>query len=108
MQELKNLKKEPLWMDQKQTIPATLGSIAIDALLATDPQDKASGEQKMGCWSLARKITLSMEAKEEYLDISVEQVKLVKEKIGKAYGAVVVGPAFQCIEEPPVFELKKV
>lgn len=73
--------------------PVTLGSIAKVALLSTYPDDQqTSGEQKFKRWQLAAKI----EAGDG--NLSIEEIKLLKDLIGKSFGAPVVGPAWQILD----------
>jgi hypothetical protein len=78
--------------DGKPTV-TTLGSIAKVALLATYPDDQtATGQQKFDRWKLASKI----EAGDG--NLSVEEIKLLKDLIGKSYGPPVVGPAWKLLD----------
>jgi hypothetical protein len=54
---------------------------------------KLAGEDKFKRWQIAQKIDEHLEA-----EISVEDVALIKRLIGKAFGPIVVGPAFQLLE----------
>ncbi len=75
--------------------PATLRTVAVNALVATF-QDEASlpGEEKLKRWGLALKIKDSPDP----VELSAEEITLVKKLIGKGYGTIVVGQAWQMIE----------
>lgn len=76
--------------------PATLGAVAVKALLANYPDEKGiDGKEKV------RRFTLSAVCfNEAEADVSVEDVALLKGLIAKAYGPLVVGRAFAIIECP--------
>lgn len=85
-------------------LPFTLGSAAIGALLATFEDERhLPGEQKFQRYMLANKIHANPEA----LEVSAEEIAMLKNLIGKAYTPIVVGPAFLALEsdtgngEPP-------
>lgn len=73
--------------------PATLRGIAVDALVATyQGEDKLSGEEKVKRFILAEKLYKGEN------EVSVEEIALLKNLIGKAFATIVVGQAWQILE----------
>ena len=88
---IKDIKGEPIVENEK---PVTLGSVSCQALLATYPDEQnLSGKEKVERFTLAACCSNESEA-----DISVEDVALLKKLIGKAYGPLVVGRAYEIID----------
>lgn len=73
--------------------PATLKGVSIDALMAVY-QDEVNlvGEEKLKRYQLATKIS------RDEKDFTVEDVGILKKLIGKAYGALIVGQAWDMLE----------
>lgn len=91
-QELCGLDGVPL-KDGDDTI--TLRSIGINALVASlDDDQRLSGEYKFELWMLAKRLREA-----DTPELKVEEVAKIKERIGKAYSQVVVGPAFTLLED---------
>ena len=74
--------------DKEQSI--TLGRIAYDALLANLENDN---DNKYELYKLA-KLTI-----EDEVDLSVEQIAKIKERIEKVWSTLIVGAAFDVIEK---------
>jgi len=71
-----------------------LQDVLVNALMTPMEDDKSlSGDQKMALFVLA------MEIKKGKEDVSVEDVSLIKKRIGKLYSQLIVGRAFALIEE---------
>jgi hypothetical protein len=91
--QITNLANQPVKDEAEK--PLTLGSVAIAALLNNMPGDDALSAEK--------KVTLAVIAQQVHnaegeVSLSVEDVALVKERIGKAYGPLVVMKAYQLID----------
>jgi hypothetical protein len=73
----------------------TLGKVAINALVAVY-QDEAnlSGEDKVKRWELA----LRIKGAKNGLELTVEEIALIKKLIAKAYGPIICGPAWIYLE----------
>lgn len=70
--------------------PLTLGDVAVNALENVSQEDqKLSGEEKFKMDILARKIYKAKAAK-----LTLEEVTLIKNRIGRLYGPMVVGAAW--------------
>ena len=97
---------KPLNGDTKPAL--TLGDIAVTALHSTIEDDKTlSGLDKFKMDELARKIYKSKAAM-----LSVEDVALIKTRIGKVYGPLVIGATWRLldpslIEKQPAAEESK-
>ena len=72
----------------------TLGDVAVGALETPIEEDRnMAGSEKFKRDQLARKIYGA-----KSVELSVEEVALVKERIGKVYGPIVVGPAWSLLD----------
>lgn len=101
--ELYDHKHDPINLGTKEDSTkkiAMVGHIAVEALLANHPANaQLSGEVKAQRWNLAKKVSDYMSSSEEMLDLSVEQVKEIKDQIGICFPIPVVGPCMLAIEE---------
>jgi hypothetical protein len=81
--------------DKDQTL--TLGAVSIDALLVSVDADRnLSGPDKFKYGELARKVH-----NEPTAPLSVEEIALIKDRIGKVYPPEVITPAWHLIEGKP-------
>jgi hypothetical protein len=88
-QELKGLDGEALKEGDKAF---TLKRAAVEALVALAPDDRANGEEKCKRWQLAVRVNGGGE-----VELSPEEAAMVKERIGRLYGPLVIGPAWQLL-----------
>ena len=73
----------------------TLKTVSVEALLATFSDEQSlSGEEKAKRYVLATRIY----ANPEELDLTVEEVAKIKQLIGKGYGPLIVGQAWDMLE----------
>jgi len=73
----------------------TLKSVSVEALLATFEDERSlSGEEKVKRFVLATRI----ESNSNDMDFKVEDVAKIKQLIGKGYGPLVVGQAWEMLE----------
>lgn len=73
---------------------ATIGSVAIEALMAVFPDEQnLLGADKLHRWRLAK---LASKGGEQ--EVIQEDMTLLKTLVGKAYGPAVVGPVYEIIE----------
>lgn len=80
--------------EAKDSPPATLGDVAVAALtgvLAEDARDDGAAKFKRG--ELAHRIY-----KAKSIELTVEEVALIKERIGKVYGPAVVFAAWPLLD----------
>lgn len=83
---------EPLTDEKDGAV--TLGSVAINALMAEFDEDRTkSGEVKLGRWLLAQRIHNADGPR----DLTPEEVADIKTRIGTGYGAAIVGPAYSIL-----------
>ena len=73
----------------------TLQLATVNALMASDPNDNPSGEEKAKRFTLGMKIHSASEP----VDVSAEDVALIKKLIGKVYTPLVVGRAYELLEQ---------
>lgn len=91
-QSLKSLEGKEI-KDGKNAI--TLKNIMVEACVTAIKGDEAqSGEEKLKLYQLATKI---QEAKKE-IDLTIEEIALIKDRIGKGYNVLTVGQAWQMLE----------
>lgn len=69
-----------------------LKDAAIEALLI--PEDGQTGEEKAKRYLMATRIY----ANPENVDLTIEEIAKIKQVIGKCYGALVVGQAWEMLE----------
>ena len=74
---------------------ATLGSVCCNALMAQLPDEKPTGAQKAARFALAATIH-----NQQARDVKAEDVVLMKDLIGKLYGAGVCGAAWELLDPP--------
>ncbi len=79
--------------EKKDSVPLTLKSVCINALLSEIDREKTSGEDKVERYELAKKIHEG-----GTIELKTEQVVLIKERIGKFYLPLLVGGAFEMLE----------
>ncbi len=73
---------------------ATVRSICIAGLMAVLDEDRGqSGEDKLKTWTLAKRLQ-----DEDAPDLAVEDLAKLKERVGKCFGPVVVGPVFLVLD----------
>ena len=81
----------------------TLMDISLDALLASLPDEQnLSGEEKAKRYVLATRIYTNPTS----VDLKAEEITLIKKLVGRVFGPLVVGQAFEMLENKPV-NLKK-
>jgi len=73
----------------------TLEEVSMNALLS--PDDKIDGKTKYERYELARKVKANEDLSIE--DLSIEEISMIKELIGKVYPPVLVGPAWDLLED---------
>jgi len=73
--------------------PATLKGVTIDALMAVyQDEQNLGGEEKLKRYELGLMLSKDM------FEVTVEEISLIKKLIGKAYGALIVGQAWNILE----------
>lgn len=73
----------------------TVKKIAVDALLANyEDERNLSGEDKVKRFRLAQKIHVA----EDEIEITAEEISLIKRLVGKGYAPLAVGQVFDLLE----------
>ena len=72
-------------------VDVILRTVVVNALLS--PVEKDTGMKKMEKEELARKIYQN-----DSVDLTIEQVKLIKDRIGEMYAPIVVGQCWRLLE----------
>ena len=83
-----------------ESLKETVNSVEMDVILRTvvvnallSPVEKDTGMKKMEKEELARKIYQN-----DSVDLTIEQVKLIKDRIGEMYAPIVVGQCWRLLE----------
>ena len=93
-QEITDLDGKPVPSGNVKEPNLTLGAVAVNALENMLEEDRQqSGEAKFKNDELARKVYKSKAAV-----LTVEEIALIKARIGKTYGALVVGAAWRLLD----------
>lgn len=96
-QVIKDLDGKPLPINIEGRLPAvaTLGQVAKDALVNVLQEDaQLSGAVKYDHWVLAGKIYPD----KSDVVLTAEELATIKERIGKAFGPLVVGPCWKLLD----------
>jgi len=72
----------------------TIKSICVNSLMVNDPKERINGEEKLKRYDLATKIFKS----EGELELSAEEVVLIKKLVGDNMSTLVVGFVFRILE----------
>jgi len=78
----------------KKKVFFDLKTVCVNSLSASIPNENLDGNEKFKMGELARKIYNSKG--ETVMD--VDDIKLLKDRIGKVYGTVVVYPAYEALD----------
>lgn len=81
--------------------PVILCLVALNALLTPIPNETITGSEKAKRYALALKIN----ERPGEVNVTAEELALLKEQIGKVYPPLVVGRAYDLLEEKPVPKL---
>ena len=77
--------------------PLTLGRVSVHALLVERPMEKTSGEEKLQRFRIAARVHGGGE-----VDLTAEEIALIKARIGSVFLPLIVGRAYALLEgEPP-------
>lgn len=80
-------------LDGKPVEDLTLRVVALNALMAMLPDEQnLPGDQKVARFALAMRVNAGGE-----VDVSPEDIALMKTLIGKTYGALAVGRAYEIL-----------
>jgi hypothetical protein len=85
-----DLQGEPIPNERGQ--PLTLKEVAQNSLLAVHQGEQQTAEEKVRRWKLATNIVNGE------IDVTPEEIVLIKHVIGLTYGAIIVGPAFKYLD----------
>jgi hypothetical protein len=89
---IRDLKGSPIKEDDKVV---TLETIAVGALMMALPNDTTPGPEKVQRFKLAQRIDGSDTA----IDVTAEEITMLKDLIGKLYTPLVVGRAYELLEK---------
>lgn len=93
--ELKDFEGTTIDSTPTDSTPVTAGKIATNALLATfQDEPQLSGEDKLLRWELAVKIKNTPDP----IELTAEEISLIKKLVGKAYSPMIVGQTWKILE----------
>lgn len=72
----------------------TLRDVAVTVLMNELEKERSDGIQKLERYMLAQRIY----GAESTIDLTAEQITLLKERIGRGFPAAIVGPAYAALE----------
>lgn len=78
-----------------EEVKMTLRKACVDALCGVFQGDNPDGTEKYRRWNLAKIIQ-----KFDEPELRVDDLKLIKDMIAKAYGPIVIGPAYELLDPP--------
>lgn len=85
---------QPIMKGADSKEPITLKWVSIESLIGIYQDEKElQGEEKLKRYKLAMKISNG-----NIIEISVEEIALIKNLIGKAFGTLIVGQAWEYLE----------
>lgn len=83
-------------VEKPESRPIILRVLAVNALMATfEDERNLSGEEKVKRYDIA---FLVHNSKDEPVEMSIEDVALIKRLIGRSYGPLLVGQAWKMLE----------
>jgi hypothetical protein len=91
--------KQLLDMDNKSIMeakdkPLLLDKVCVNAVLSEIPDEKTTGESKLLRFKLAKKIYGASE-----VEVTAEEIVLIKDRVGKQYLPLIVGQVFEYLEK---------
>ena len=94
---LKTLRGSPVQVQIDGVLTdASLLDVCVESLLCLfEDERNEKGKSKYKRWQLAEKLMKSVSG---MLDLTVEEVAQLKERVGKRYGPTIVGPAYGFLE----------
>lgn len=96
---LKEFGKSP---EAGDTAEERLGTLLIEGLIRDLPSDQqATGGQKLKRWKLANKVRTEMDKGKDpnfTMTIDIEDVNMIKNRLGQFLPTVILGPAFMAID----------
>ena len=78
--------------------PFTLGLACCEALMFSDPQEKANGRAKLERYELAQRIHRACRSGDGLVDLTVDELKIVKDMAGKSLTTQAAGACWQALE----------
>lgn len=79
--------------------PLTLGGLAVEAILRDG--ERLPGAEKVRLFTLAQRVYKATKSGEK-LDLPVEDVTMIKTKIGDIFPVLIAGQALPLLDPPPV------
>jgi hypothetical protein len=92
---LSGLDGKPLVAEGVPTM--TLGEVAANALVNSYKDENPTGQEKVKRWALALRIHAASE-----VELTADEVKLIKDLVAKLYGPLVVGQVWSILDPASV------
>jgi hypothetical protein len=86
---LNDLQEMPILNADKQGATLTAKDATLAALLIANQNKPVSGEEKFKRWQLAQRVSAGGE-----VEVTPEEITLIKELAGDVYSAIVIGPLY--------------
>jgi hypothetical protein len=97
---LEDIEGKPIMSgDDKGQFQACLGHICVVALTTDSRQDENEpGGKKFHRWQIAKAIKKALENEQPSVELPVEDIELIKKRIGTIFQTKIMGPAYEAIE----------
>lgn len=84
--------------EEPTPVPITIGKIVVNALLASfDDERQLSGDEKARRFRLAQNVYEARKG-DGWVDLTAEDITLLKALVGKGYGPLIVGQIYDILE----------
>ncbi len=83
--------------DGEDELPLLAGQIAIRSLLAGN--EKEPGDKKLEKWDLATKIKKALDKQKKDVELTSEEVVLIKSKVAEFYSTLIYGRMHDLLEK---------
>ncbi len=88
-----DLNGNPRMKNEGTKEPLTVKDVALEALMSVLDADRGeTGEMKFKRFEIAQKVNAGSE-----VELQPEEIAIIKQRIGVAFGAAVVGPAYKIL-----------
>lgn len=79
--------------EKEKGVTASLGDMCVTALLSENPQEPSSAEDKLKRWELSKILHNAAE-----IEVTAEEIVLIKKLAGKAFAPPLMGAIYDLIE----------
>lgn len=88
-------------VNSKNTIPALLGAVLADALIADNESKRGTATTRMDNYLLAKRLKLAIKANENTVEVSIEELGRMKDCVADifAHNKTVQGAVWEALED---------